>query len=94
MDSSVGDIIAAIANKIADHILRRTYANARASADGDALNFRSLLGAIGKLVNKWSISGATLTVFQEDDLTSTAPGGTQTVTGTAGADPITTLDTD
>ena len=87
------ELAAGAANKIADSTLRRTYANARASADGDAVNFRSLLGAVGKLINKWSISGSTLTVFQEDDVTSTAPGGTQTVTGTAGADPITTLDT-
>ena len=57
------------------------------------MNFRSLLGAIGKLVNRWAISGATLTVYQEDDATSSAPGGTQTITGTAGADPITQLDT-
>lgn len=87
------ELSTAAANKIADSTLRRTYANARASADGDAVNFRSLLGAVGKLVNKWSISGTTLTVFQEDDVTSTAPGGTQTVTVTVGADPITTLDT-
>lgn len=86
------EIAAAAANKIADHILRRTYANARVSADGDAVAFRSLLGAVGKLVNKWSISGSTLTIFQEDDLTSTAPGGTQAITATAGADPITALD--
>jgi hypothetical protein len=87
------DLVTAAVNKIADHVLRRTYANARVSSDGDAVNFRSLLGAIGKLVNKWSISGATLTVFQEDDVTSTAPGGTQAITATAGADPITALDT-
>jgi len=93
MDSSVEAITAAMANKIADHMLRRTYANARASSDGDAVNFRSFLGAVGKLVNKWSISAGTLTVFQEDDTTSTAPGGTQALTGTAGADPITACDT-
>jgi hypothetical protein len=93
VDSSiqaVGDIVAAVANKIADHVLRRTYANVRASSDGDAVSFRSLLGAAAKLVNKWTISGATLTVYHEDDVTS---AGTQAVTGTAGADPITTLDT-
>lgn len=87
------DLAVAVANRIADCVLRRTYANARASSDGDAVNFRSLLGAVGKLVNKWSISGTTLTVFQEDDTTSTAPGGTQAITATAGADPITALDT-
>jgi len=103
MDSSVGamatDVItaaalaAAGANKLADHVMRRTYANARASADGDAVAFRSLLGAIGKLINRWQISGTTLTVFQEDDATSTAPGGTQTVTTDAAADPIKEIDT-
>jgi len=84
---------AAAANKISDHTLRRTYANARASANGDTVNFRSALGAVGKLVNKWSISGSVLTIYQEDDTTSTAPGGTQDVGGSAGADPITSLDT-
>jgi hypothetical protein len=74
-------------------VLRRTYANARASANGDALNFRSLLGAVGKFVNKIALSGATLTVYQEDDTTSSAPGGTQTLTTSASADHITGADT-
>lgn len=91
--NAASDVVAAVANKIADHILRRTYANARVSSDGDAVNFRSLLGAVGKLVNKWSIAGSTLTVYQEDDTTSTAPGGTQAITGNAAAEPIVELDT-
>lgn len=82
---------ATAANKIADHTLRRTYANARASSNGDTYTFRSLLGGLAKLVNKWSISGSTLTLTHEDDSTT---AGTQTLTGTAGADPITTIDTD
>lgn len=100
MDSSVGamtvDVItsgviaASAANKIADHVIRRTFANARLSADGDAVAFRSLLGAEAKLVNKWAIAGSVLTIYQEDDATAL---GTQNITGTAGADPITTLDT-
>ena len=90
MVAAVEAIDAASANKVADHTLRRTYANARQSADGDAVNFRSTLGAVGKLVNKWDIAGGVLTVYQEDGITATAPGGTQNVTGTAGADPITT----
>lgn len=93
MDSSVGAIVSTVANKIADHVLRRPYGSARASSDGDAVAFRSLLGAVGKLVNRWRIVGSTLTVYQEDDTTSTAPGGTQALTGTAGADPITEIDT-
>jgi hypothetical protein len=80
-------------NSIADVTLRRTYANARASSDGDAVNFRSLLGATGKLVNKVAVSGANLVIFQEDDLTSTAPGGTQAITTDSAAAPITALDT-
>lgn len=87
---SAASIAAAAANKMADHFWRRTYANTRGSGDGDAVSFRSGLGAIAKLVNKWSISGSTLTVTHEDDTTT---AGTQTLTGTAGADPITAADT-
>lgn len=88
---AAASIAAAAANKIADHVLRRTYANARASSDGDTVSLRSLLGGLAKLVNKWSISGGTLTVYHEDDTTS---AGTQTVTTNAAADPITSIDTD
>lgn len=89
--ASVTDIGTTLANKIADFVLRRSFANARASADGDAFSFRSLLGAIAKLVNRWNISGATLTVYAEDDTTSI---GTQTLTSDASADPITQINTD
>jgi hypothetical protein len=78
------------ANKVADHVLRRSFANARTSSDGDAVSFRSLLGGLAKLVNRWRVSGSTLTVYQEDDATAL---GAQTLTGTAGADPITEVDT-
>lgn len=47
---------------------------------------RSLLNAIRKLRNKWSISGTTLSVFKEDGSTVAY---TQPLTPTAGADPIT-----
>lgn len=87
---AVADFAAAVANKIADHTLRRTYANARASSDGDTFSFRSLMGAIAKLVNKWTISSGTLTIYHEDDTTS---AGTQTVTTNSAAEPITSLDT-
>lgn len=93
ISGSVGEVLtigAALANKIADHVLRRSFANARTSSDGDAVSFRSLLGAIAKLVNRWRIVGTTLTVYQEDDSTAL---GTQALTGTAGADPITEVDT-
>jgi hypothetical protein len=49
---------------------------------------RSLLNAVRKLRNKWAISGSTLTIYKEDGTTSAF---TQTVTGTAGANPITEI---
>lgn len=84
-------IDAATATKIADYVLRRGYAAARASSDGDAVAFRSLLGAIAKQVNKIDASGGSnLLIKHEDDSTTF---GTQAMTGDAGADPIVTLDT-
>lgn len=81
---------AATCNQIADHILRRTFANAVASSDGDTVAFRSMLGAVAKLVNRVAASGSTLTIYREDDSTSL---GTQTLTTNASADPITEVDT-
>lgn len=80
----------AAANKIADHTLRRSFANAAASSDGDALGFRSLLGAVAKLVNRVAIAAATLTVYREDDTTAL---GTQAVTSDAAAEPVTGVNT-
>jgi hypothetical protein len=77
-------------NRIADHVMRRPLASARASSYGDAVSFRSAMGAWAKMVNKWSISGTTLTVTQEDDTTSF---GTQTLTSSASAEAITGVDT-
>lgn len=77
-------------NSIADHVLRRQWANAAASADGDAKAFRSLLGASAKIVNKVAIVGDTLTIYEADDTTSL---GTQTVATNASANPITSIDT-
>jgi len=85
------EIASAGANKIADHVIRRSFQNACDSANGDTKSLRSLLGAIAKLVNKISVSGSTLTIYEDDDTTSL---GTQTVTTDSGADPITVLDTD
>lgn len=83
-------VSATVANKIADHTIRRSFQNACDSSDGDTKTFRSLLGAIAKLVNKIAVSGSTLTVYEDDDTTSM---GTQTVTTDSGADPISGLDT-
>jgi len=81
----------AMLNKIADHVLRRAAANARASADGDAVSFRSLLGAVSKLVNKVAPNGANLEVFDETD--AGTPVGVQAMTTDAAAEPIISLDT-
>lgn len=51
---------------------------------------RSLLNAIRKLMNKWSISGSVLTITKEDDTTTAY---TQTITPAPGSDPIGGLDT-
>lgn len=84
------EISTAAGNKIADHILRRSWQSACDSANGDTKAFRSLLGSVAKLVNKVAVSGGTLTVYEDDDTTSL---GTQSVTTDSGADPITALDT-
>jgi len=87
---AAASIAAAAGSKIADIVLRRTAANARASSDGDAANFRTLLGATSKLVNKVAMNGANLEIFQEND---TTVYGTQAATTDSAAAPITALDT-
>lgn len=82
--------LAAFLNKIADHVIRRAFQNACDSSDGDTKTGRSLLGAIAKLVNKVMSSGGTLTIYEDDDITSLF---TQAITTNASADPITELDT-
>ena len=83
-------ITATAARFIADHTLRRSWASAAVSANGDTLSFRSLLGAVAKLVNRVGISGVTLTVYQDDDTTAL---GEQTLTSDAAAEPITGANT-
>ena len=80
-----GNVTDAGANKLADHTLRRAVQSAIDSADGDTKGFRSPLGAVSKLVNKVSIDGTTLRVFEDDDATEL---GTQSVAGDSGAIPI------
>lgn len=74
----IGIVPTAIEN--ADALLNRDM-----SAVSDT-NARSPLNALRFLRNKWSISGATLTVTKENDTTS---AWTATVSTTAGADPVT-----
>jgi len=91
-DSTIGaaTLTAAAGNKLADHVLRRSLASARASSFGDSVVFRSLVGAASKLVNKITASDVLLTVYAEDDTTSF---GTQAITSDPAAEPITGLDT-
>jgi len=81
----IREVAAAQATEIADEVLTRGISNVEGAAA-----FRTLTGAIAKLVNKVGPSGANLITYKTDDAT---PFGTQAVTTDAGALPITTLDT-
>jgi hypothetical protein len=84
----VRELLAAVGNKIADHIWRRNMATCRASSDGDGTG-RFPLQALSFIRNKRLESGGTLTVMEEDDSTS---DWTATLTTDSGADPITGVD--
>ncbi len=92
--SAVGreTVSVAAGQKIADATLRREWGNAASSTDGgDALAFRSLLGAEAKLVNKIDASNsACLIIYRADDTTELAR---QVITACNAASPIVTLDT-
>lgn len=83
-------LAAAQMNAVADHLLRRSLASARASSNGDTVGFRSLLGMVAKQVNRVGVSGANLVTYEEDDATTF---GTQAITTDPAAEPITQLDT-
>lgn len=72
-----------VLNDYADAVLKRDWT----SVTGEAA--RSLLNALRFLRNKWSVSGATLTVTKEDDATT---AWTSALTGNPSADPITGSD--
>lgn len=71
-------------NSAADALLDRDLTEVAAPAA------RSPMNALRKLMNKVSLSGATLTVMEEDDAT---PAYTQAVTTNASQAPISALDT-
>jgi len=71
---------------IADGVLSRAISNVEGTA-----SFRSLAGAIAKLVNKVAVAGTTLTVYKTND---TSPMGTQEITTDEAAKPIVAVDTD
>ncbi len=87
---TVGNLTSTTANALADYILRRSLASAEASAYGDALALRSLLGAASKLVNKIAIAAGVLSIYKTDDTTAL---GTQAVGTDSAADPVVSLDT-
>lgn len=70
-------------NNIADALLKRDWT----AVTGEAA--RSALNALRFLRNKWSVSAGTLTVTEEDDLTTAWTG---TVTTDAAANPVTGVD--
>lgn len=84
-DFNVSTIAAALGNRFADYIRRRTQANVEASSDGDALDLASLYGMIQQ-VQESAISGGTMTVKKSDGSTTL---GTKAVTTDPAADPIT-----
>lgn len=69
---------------IADELLKRDFSSVTGEAN------RSMLNSLRKLMNRWAISGVTLSVYKEDD---TTVAFTQVVSVDASADPITGLDT-
>jgi len=77
-------------NAIADYVIRRGFQAMIDSSRGDTKSFRSLAGAIAKLVNKLSRSGSNLIITEDDDTTTL---GTQALTTSAVAEVITALDT-
>lgn len=78
------------ANRLADHTLRRSYNSARTGSYGDGVDFRSLLGAVAKLVNKIDASdGSSLIIYHEDGSTAFE---TSTITSSDSADPVTIVE--
>lgn len=90
MVSAGADALAAAAiatdavDKIADGVLSRPISNAEAAV------FRSLAGAVAKLVNKIETVGNVLRIYKTDDVTI---WGSQGVSTDVSAEPITGLDT-
>lgn len=77
-------------NAVADYVLRRGFQPMIDSSRGDTKAFRSLAGAVAKLVNRVYRSGSDLLITEDDDATTL---GTQAMTTSPAADSITDLDT-
>jgi len=72
----------------ADALLMRNMAMVESGGANGALPYRHVLQALRQLRNKWAISGGTLTVFKEDDTTSSYTAATATTAG----NPLTSID--
>ena len=81
----------AVLNQIADHVLRRSFAAAWDSDNGDESDFRSLLGSVAKDVNRVELVGTSLKIY---DGTDEAVIGEQTVVTNHNAAPIVGIDTE
>lgn len=75
------DMSAAALNEIADAVLDRNMAT---GTDSGSTTVRTVRQALRAIRNRWTSSGGTLTVFKEDDSTSS---WTAVVTGDAAANP-------
>jgi len=76
------------AQQFADVLLMRNMAMVESGGANGALPYRHVLQALRQLRNKWTISGGTLTVFKEDDTTSSYTAATATTAG----NPLTSID--
>jgi hypothetical protein len=73
-------------NAIADGILNRDMS---VGTDSGSPTFRTPRQALRSLRNKWSIQGGTLTIYKEDDSTTSWTG---VISTTADANPVTQTD--
>lgn len=82
-------VSAGAADKVADHVMRRTTANVEASSDGDTLGHRSLYGAVASARHKRTRSGSTVVTMKANDSTTLV---IDTITSSSSVDPITEVD--
>lgn len=92
---TTASVTAAAANRLADFLLRRDISNTEDNADAgiDSETFRSLYGAVCKLVNLITTleSVGKLSIYKSDDTTVLAR---QTLSTDPSAEPITAVNTD
>ncbi len=86
---SADNLSADAANKIADHVLRRSSVTMETATTPDALDLQSLYGVVARLTNKMEVSDATLTVTKADLYEEL---GHQTVTQSSSANPVDSVD--